>query len=186
MKDKEPLTLGPIDKADIDQEAELLKLQGKKPNRTFIRRRYQRFHNALLFWDEVPASAEPMQWEEPVLPDPSTIEKLVNWAIEQGEEITEQILFFLDNPTEEVLKVLMEDLELKPLEARRGPSLTNTIISYLEQPEGCTLDTLYSLARKIHTARRPESAVRQILRRLKEEGLLKEVTVNDQTRYSLS
>ena len=181
------LTFGEIDPRDLDQESELLKLLGKQAHRGLLLRKAERESNHLLFGDEVPDLAEPMGWTQSPIPDLEQLQEIVDWAINQGEEIAQRVFTFLDDPDPASLKALLAHLkEQGVLTEEKTPSenTPNSLAALVLRSAGSqkgdkvgvTKEELYQLARDMHIARRPEAAIRQLLRRLLKEGKLKEVT----------
>lgn len=172
----------PISPQDIDQEVELLKLEGvENPKRSLI---YKRMMHSELSFDEIPdfISVQPILDTTPEV-DFQVTERLIEWALDQEDEIQTLIFNFLDEPTERSLKKTMKKLsqrgvELHEVTSHRGVSLTD-IIRHEIISAPCTIDYLYQVARNLHPSRRPEAAVRTILRKL----ISLEEVVIDGTRY---
>lgn len=163
-----------IHQEDIDQEVELLKLQGVTTvRREFVRRRLT--PREALYGLSLPERLEsPIQTED-LLPDPEVLERIITWASGQGEEIFELIIDFLDDPEVEldrVLKTLQTSgLIERPKRPQKIKSLRGFLMTQLaHRPH--SLSELYELTRQHHPAARPEAATRQTLRRLLRQGLI--------------
>lgn len=169
-----PLTVPPLYRDDILQEAELLKLEGKTPSLRLLRKRAEAYE-ALLFADYLPSGATEIIWEGPQLPDFEVVEAIVNWAMEQAEATREKVLTFLEDPTEEGLKTLLPQIQLQAPQKIKGGSLAQAILRLLStRPH--TKQELYEYARSEHQAKRPEATIRQLVRRLTREGKIQEVS----------
>lgn len=190
--EQEPLLLPEVDLEDLKQESELLKLQGKQVRLEILRRRASR-HEALLFSTWVPSTARALfsgtdsRSPEEILypPEPPYIERIIQWTQGLSEDFQKRITEFLENPDEEQLQSLLNELSSLGLlislqEEEESPStLASWILRTLAKAghEGILLTSLYEAARTIHLSRRPEAAVRQWLRRNRE---LVEVRENPQ------
>lgn len=161
-----------VQSEDIEQEAALLILQGKTPSRTLI---YKRLSRGDAIFDEIPQGSTLLFSDNPV-PDENVTRQLVEWALEQ-EERTQQLIFdFLDDPSDEALPGLLSQLDkqgvqLYSREIKREKSLTQVILDEITKAPR-TIEELYELGRQVHVSRRPEAAVRQVLRRLTEQRIL--------------
>lgn len=159
-----------VDQEDVNQEAALLRLQGIMPNRRIIRLKMSQ--------GEPTFSGDPGSLAQPIstvkIAPMEVIEMIISWALQQVPELAKEILDFLDEPSETVLQALIERVRqdipggsVKRTSAAPG-SLSAVIFKYLQEPKH--IDELYELARGIHTAERPEAAVRQYLRRAVRAG----------------
>lgn len=173
------LDLPPVSSDDLEQEAALLRLQGvQNPSKRLIHKRLSRAEG---IFSEIPLGSAPLWSEEPV-PDRNVTEALVDWALQQSDEISDIVFNFLDHPEDQDLDEVIASLKtlgveiysFKRKKQSTPRSLTQIIIAELKKhPQ--TTQALYELARNIQPTRRPEAAVRQILRRLDKSG---EVTVS--------
>lgn len=166
------LDLPPVEADDIDQEAALLRLQGKKPKRSFIAKRLA--HREAIF-GEVPMGATPL-WDQDPIPDPKVTETLIDWAFTQSEAVAAATFDFLDYPTDEGLEELLvflgnEGIQVFELSVPKERSLTQMVLDTL-QAHPTSIDELNRLARQFYPSARPEAAVRQVIRRLSRSGRL--------------
>jgi hypothetical protein len=164
-----------VDREDVEQEAELLKLQGITPNRRIIRMRLTQHSGELLFQGDPGTLAQPIA--STTVPPVAVVEMLVSWAIQQSDEVATAILGFLDEPSDAHLDKVVTKLKKAGLvttpakgSKNRG-SLAEALARYLAQGPR-SKDDLYAYARTIHHAERPEAAVRQFLRRGLKNGTL--------------
>jgi hypothetical protein len=163
-----------VSKEDIDQEVALLKLEGKtNVSRSII---YRRLSRAESIFDEVPVGAT-LLWQDQPITDPHVTETLVDWAMHQTSSIAEVIFDFLESPTEDQVDAVLEKLHSlgAVLEASKpAPKeipLTQIVLEALSiRPH--YKEELYALARSIQPSQRPEAAIRQMLRRLKRQGVV--------------
>jgi len=166
MRDQEqPYTLQIpiICEDDVRQEAELLRLQGKNPSARLIRMRLEgQMTNEQVFSGDLGAEASPVFLPSPVASH-ATISALVQWACDQGDAIQEQILTFLDDPSEESLGQTLRALGYSEERTHERPTLSSALRRALHAAP-CSKDDLYALARSVHQSKRPEAAVRQFLR----------------------
>lgn len=184
------LVVPPVADEDLAQEAALLRLCGKTPSLSILRRRAQRYE-ALLFADELPAHATEMDWGSDPIPSMQTLEQLTGWALHQSAQVAEMVFNFLEQPTDhtltEVLKELRDQGVVQPADPSPQPtgngSLTEAILNLLRHRPH-SQDELYSFARDSIISKRPEAAVRQILRRLIRAGQVTKETPNDVYRLS--
>ena len=166
--------LSVVERQDIDQEVALLKLQGvEHPNRSLIYKRLAR--QEFASFDEMPESMSfsPVFDSGPET-DPFVIERLVNWAMEQEDDIATIVFEFLDEPSEDSLQDAMTRLtdagiSLEEVQPTKEKTLTEFLLDRLFHND-FTVDELYSLARTEYISRRPEAAVRQFIRRLSAAG----------------
>lgn len=155
-----------VDPEDIEQEYQLLILQGKTPSRRILYQRALRYEAMIFDFTEDPAGITDMTWSETPTTPVEVYQQLTNWALAQSEVIQNAVLDFLEDPTEKALTDLMADLNLKEEAPKTQElSLTSAILTYCQTPR--TLPDLYQLARNLlPNSERPEAAVRQITRRL--------------------
>jgi hypothetical protein len=154
-----------IDPQDIEQEAQLLILEGKVPNRRLIRARLQPRE---LCYTAVEGSEQAEAFEpQTTFAAEEVIEQLVSWALNQTETIQEQIYTFLEEPEDELehtLALLQREHLLTETTAPsqlRG-SATQLILRSL--PAG--FDALVHIITEVSQPRRPHATVRQALRTL--------------------
>lgn len=173
------LVISEISPEDVEQEAALFEWlhreEGKRANKAIIKRNLGKIHREYLFstWSDTYTLIE-WQSAHPEVPQ-VTIERIVNWAIEQSEDIQEKVFQFLESPSEEELKGLLMFLKktgtiekvpnLKKMGAK-SVSLRVLIMNLLEDGQPHSVQSLYELARSTMNSARPESAVRQAIRRL--------------------
>lgn len=156
---------------DLQQQAELLRLEGKTPNMGILRKRM--LHQEETF-DDVPFGAQGL-WEEPGY-DHSVTEKLVDWALAQSLEIADRIFEFLEEPTEEDLPKLISFLGKSGVTIHKASAPKISSASILlkalairpQEPE-----ELVKIIRSLNPSKRPEALVRQFLRRYQKSGVIK-------------
>lgn len=158
--------LSRVSKDDIEQEAALLRLMGKTPNKALI---YKRLSRQEAIFDEVPVGAS-LLWDDDPHTDPAVTEALVDWALQQTDAVAGLIFEFLEEPTDEAMAEVLKNLKAQGVEifqpdTHKEKSLTQVILDLLKtRPH--TIQELYDVSRSIQPSNRPEAAVRQILRRL--------------------
>lgn len=165
-----------VPREDVDQEAELLRLQGINPHKGLI---YKRMAQGEAVFDDVPMGAS-LLWSDDPYPDPEVTEQLVHWALQQSEEIAAVVFDFLDNPSDEAVDVTTKQLaslgiDVYKAKKRKPKALTQIILELLER-KSYEVEELNEVARSLQPSSRPEAAVRQILRRLQAE---KRITILD-------
>lgn len=183
MQDDHSLAWGlpNIDSQDIAQEMALLVLRGKIPSRSVVRRRLQGKARELLVGTlRDNESAELLEGKItgflfcPPSPNLGAIEDLVLWALSRDQAVQDLIFSTLSGSlSPEVAVARLRALGVVGKSLGTGPkgnggSLTHLILRSLP----ATKEALYQLAIREHTAKRPEAAVRQILRRLTRNGTL--------------
>lgn len=172
MNQEQPILRPLVEDDDINQEAELLKLFGKKPNKTIIYRRLQGAQTLTYdFTSEI--EAEEPDWPSH-LPDPQIIEDLANWSLQQSSAIQNRMWAFLEDPTDEKVDQILEELvELSLITKAMLPptkevSLETLILNELKHNDR-SIEELYEFRSFIHS-NRPEAAIRQAVRRLTRKG----------------
>lgn len=174
-----------VDLNDIEQEAALLELQGKVPNRSILRRKAMRFGAYLFSGTDELASASPINWGGGPEHHLGATNSLVDWARSQSTNIANLIYQFLEDPSDKVLTETIEKLRSlgaipagsEPLPQERE-SLPRTIHRMI-QTRIHTKEELQQYVRSIHPSARPEAALRQAIRRLIREGKIQEVAENE-------
>lgn len=163
-----------VDKDDIDQEMELLKLQGVRVSRRIVTLRLSQ--NAEATFQGDPGSiASPITTRS--LPPHEVVNQLIEWAIEQSAEVSRAVLDFLAEPDDDQLDDLVARLKKSGAIARKSPPkakngmLSQVLFTYISE-KARTREELYAYARTLHQAERPEAAVRQYLRRAVREETL--------------
>ncbi len=183
----------PILKDDVDQEMELLRLEGKVPNRSIILKKMLRY-DALLYDFSNPAiDSCDVLWpgNSESQANLEAIEILVDWALTQSDQISKLIFDFLsdDITIDDVMKELKDHRivrSTKTSEYQPRTTLTEVILNHLDEHE-MSIYSLYDLGRNfLHNSRRPEAAVRQILRRLIQREVVKKEYIGGTDVYSLS
>jgi len=175
--EEEPYYILPpaIEDADVNQEAELLRLMGKRPNKAIIRAKLSYKHRRELLFSDDAKDAQPA-FLTPII-SADVFEAITDWALAQNTLIAERIFDFLEDPSEDLLKDLLKQLRQAGLvqEVAKAPktstnnSLTQLVLRSLStgaQP----IEELYELARVSINSQRPEAALRQLLRRLVRSG----------------
>lgn len=155
------------DREDVEQEMALQRLLGKEPKRPPRSVVYGReMSYGLITPDGVP----PLDTGSSV--NMEALETLMEWLQTQSDQIQVAVLAFLADPentrrwkTVARLINIVEIPQPSPEEKRRSQSLVGLILRVLP----ANIDDLYQMARQQHPSRRPEAAVRQILRRLTRE-----------------
>ena len=163
-----------IDRDDIDQEMALLRLMGLKPNRRIVTAKLSLNAEALFQGDPGNIASTIVNRS---LPPVEVVQRLIEWSIDQSDDIGKLILDFLAEPDDDRLDEVIDQLKStgiirgKVVSSGRG-LLSETLTIYLsERPR--SKDELYEYARVIHSAKRPEAAVRQYLRRALKQGQLR-------------
>jgi len=160
-----PLFSPGIDPQDIEQEAQLLILEGKVPNRRLIRARLQPrelCYTAHEVYEQSEAFTPQVTFEAE-----EVIEKLVNWAIHQTEIIQEQIYSFLEEPEdllEETLALLQDEHIISETTAPSRPTGSATQLILRSLP--ASFDQLVHIVTEVSSPRRPQATVRQAMRTL--------------------
>ena len=183
LNDLQELILSHLDEDDIQQEIELRKLEGKdRVSRKIIIQQMIRENTDLHFANsqDLPDDALAVSKGSPQ-PDPGTLKALVDWSIDQPEEIQAMVFGFLDDPTDEKLKELTKWLkahgvEITKLEKPPRGSFADLLRRHLAAVGESSMEELYQLARNTHTTERPEATTRQLVRRLLKAGELQEDT----------
>ncbi len=113
----------------------------------------------------------------PEIPNIQVILKLSNWLLKQEEKIKEVILDYLDNPGDDKFWsiLVLLDVDHPPPKKIREGSLIDLMLRSLPASK----EELYEIAIREHKSNRPESAVRTNLRRLLEDGRIKEIERED-------
>jgi hypothetical protein len=168
-----------VDRQDVDQEMELLRLMGLKPNRRIVTARLSQVTEG-IFQGDPGSLASPIVTR--TLPPVQVVQQLIAWAIDQSDEISKIILDFIVEPDDDQLEGIINQLSdaglLKSKKQKTAGKgiLSETLTAYIaERPR--TKEELYDYARVIHQAKRPEAAVRQYLRRAVSNGQL--ICTND-------
>lgn len=162
-----------VEVEDILQESELIKLQGKKPNKGLITQKLNRVaYDHTNIDDFIPPTDEGYEvgdyLEQHVIPDVSkpnwliAQEKLVDWALDQTQQVQRAIAQFLENPIENY------ELTLQAL-------ILNDVI---QSDEGELLDTL-PMGPKI-------SYVSILKKRVKSRPATKEELIEEMSRYPIN
>lgn len=169
MDEPVPLyALPPLSLEDIRQERALAELEGRKPQRSRFayQRRDREYGYGLLPQDD---------WQSPFAPpapDPATVEALIDWVMSQERHVAVRVMDYLDDPRPELLNRVKEVIDvgmtLETHQQVKDVTLTDLICRALP----ANMATLYDLARREHMSRRPEAAVRQIIRNLRKRGVI--------------
>lgn len=159
-----------MDNEDLQQEAQLLRLQGITPNLSLLRKRMA--HEMDTF-DELPFGAAPI-FDEPGY-DYSVTEQLVTWALEQSIEISDRVLEFLEDPSEEELPDLLsylKDSGVKIHKVKKNTQSASQVLLRALKVRPHDPGELVEIIRSINPSRRPEALVRQFLRRYQKLGYI--------------
>jgi hypothetical protein len=156
---------------DIHQTGKILELEGKKPNHSLIRMKFEAEGLATYdFLTELPGNVEPISWADHN-PEPEVVMQIASWALHQSVEIRNQIFEFLESPSDpEATKIINALVKLGVIEAptptrRREVPLSDFILKELDRKRYLSIDDIYELEYLI-TSKRPRAALRQALRRL--------------------
>lgn len=183
-----------VTKEDLDQEMELLRLQGKNPSRSIVYKKLSRYESLLfdsIGTPDIPG-AEPIPWEGEPTPTLEIMTQLISWAIQQSIQIQNVVLSFLEGRSDEsetvekLISLGIISRQNKRLLRSGGEftlSLTDIILKKLEESVQVNIKDLYRSAREFTVSKRPEAAVRQIMRRFIRLGI---VTRISEDVYSLS
>lgn len=163
-----------IDNQDVDQEAELMKLEGKTPHRGIIKKRLIHDSSSMItFFHQLPSGAKPVAPKVEPLSEEDYIflvEYLYSLPID-----TIIVTKFLDNPEDELyLTLLLLELYeidvLTPKDWRdskiKKKSLKIIILEKIRERGEMSLEELFQFGSSIHVSKRPTQAVRISLRRL--------------------
>ena len=182
-KDDNQILIPEISEDDVLQEQALLILESKGrviPRKDFIRKRLQTVMGPEGLYRGIPRNASNILGSE-TQTDPEVIRKLLEWAIEQGEEAEEIVTEFLQNPSESNLKIcikklvnrdLIPEYDFKKDIPDETPSLASLLARQLKKLREMSMEDLYKLAEDEHPSRRPRAAVRQTIRRWQEKGFV--------------
>jgi len=160
--------LPPVSLDDVRQERALAALEGKVVHRSRFayQRRDREYGYGLTPQDD---------WQSPFAPpapDPAVVESLITWVMSQERHVAVRVMDYLDSPSPELLERVKEVIDVgMTLETHRQVrevTLTDLICRALP----ANMTTLYELARREHMSRRPEAAVRQIIRNLRKRGAI--------------
>lgn len=169
-----------VERDDITQEAELLRLRGIRPNKKLIQAKLG-VYEAIIYSGDLGLKAQSMPWSASSTPDPRVITQLLDWGNSQSEKIGTLIKNFVESPTDEMLNYVLKELEKAKLLHKEektssqviqyNGTLAKCLENYLEHsPSGVGISDLYAFARSVHKSRRVESAVRQWVRRSLRDG----------------
>lgn len=113
-------------------------------------------------------------WQNPFAPeapDPSVVQTLIEWVMSQERHVAVRVMDYLDNPGPDTLEAIREVVDIKvAVDAARTTPMTLTDLIIKNLP--CDVPTMYDLARREHLSKRPEAAVRQIIRNLTRRGII--------------
>jgi len=162
-EDDEVYVLPPIlNREDLKQEKELSKLTGKKPPSW---RRSQL--KELAYGHKPPEDSVPIGTPPEI--DLGSIAELTEWLLVQSEKVKAAVLDYLDSPKDNQLWRVMSILELRFIHVpERAVTLTSVILDSLPS----TKEDLYKIALQEFVSKRPEAAVRTILRNLVKRGVV--------------
>lgn len=150
---------------DIRQERALAELERRRGVRRTRTDRAREYGYGLMPEDDW---ANPFA---PEAPDPHVVETLVSWVMSQERHVAVKVMDYLDNPNPDTLRQVKDAVDVQmTLEVHREVPLTLTELILKNLP--ADVPTLYDLARREHTSRRPEAAVRQIIRNLTKRGTI--------------
>ena len=163
-----------IDNQDVNQEAELMKLEGKTPHRGIIKKRLVHDSSSMLtFFHRLPATARPIQTEVEPLSEEDYI-----FLVEYLHSLpisTTTVTEFLENPEDEdKLDLLLQELyNIGVLTSKdwkdskiKKKSLKIIILEKIRERGEMSLEELFQFGSSIHVSKRPTQAVRISLRRL--------------------
>lgn len=158
-----------VDRDDINQEAALLELQGIKPSRRLLALRMR--ERELTFSGDI--DCQPLPTLAPGLPDPEVIEALIDWTLDQVDEVQAQMFEFLEDPEERFEETAEFLLRIHLIQPLATPAKAASNADLFRNALPAAKEDLYTLARlHLTTTRRPEATVRQWLRRSLEAGLV--------------
>jgi hypothetical protein len=99
--------------------------------------------------------------------NPEAMDKLLNWMFEQEDQIQAAVIAYLEDPSDRRLKAVLKIIDVAAETVYPKPM---TLIQLILRILPAKKEELYRVARDQHNAKRPEAAIRQILRRLTLEG----------------
>lgn len=167
-----------VEKEDIDQEIELLKLEGKVPSRAVLYKKFSRYEGVLFDSIGSPDLSGQPPWASAQYSSLETINRIVDWSLVQSDMVQSLVLEFLDSEIEvdEVITILVkEGVITKPKKYPKLPTITLTdeILALFSERREIHIYDLYEMAREFNSSsKRPEAAVRQIIRRLVRSGVI--------------
>ena len=184
-----------VSNEDVEQEAELLKLEYDRnplrgtpnPSKRVIRMKLEGRNSAMSFGEQ-PKGSTPVQPYDVREDRLKAIGELLQFAEESGDTEIEGIIHeFLLEPDEHNLVITINRLskfgvisetyeEIKMSTVEQPSSLADLLRRQLQSEGSMTYDELYEIAQMNHNSNRPRAAVRQTIRRFKDSG---EVTVSD-------
>lgn len=166
MNDRDELALhllpGPSSE-DLEQEILIAKWEGRVKYRPPYTAKFGR---ELGYGQRAPDNASP--FFPPHEYNPEAVETLLEWMFDQSDQIQVAVLAYLSDPSERRFKTVLRLIDRATEEVR--PRQSNTLVDLVVRVLPATLEDLYKMARREHQAKRPEAAVRQLLRRLTAEG----------------
>lgn len=162
-----------IDVQDVNQEAELLKLEGITPHRGLIKKRLIHASGMLSYFHDLPDTATAIQ----ISPEPLS-ELDYNLLVQYLYSLpipADIVSEFLDNPDDEAtLDILLTELyavsSLTPKHWKESKpkykSLKIILLETIQERGKMSLEELFQFGSSIHVSKRPTQAVRISLRRL--------------------
>lgn len=142
---------------DLAQDLELRKL-----TKTRVRAERVREYG----YGVAPGDGAVPAWYQPQRAEPHALEMLINWTLSQSSIVRAAVIDYLEDPDHDLKRVVSLIHSIPIAERPSAGTLTDLIRRSLP----CDLDQLYELARREHPSRRPEAAVRQIIRNLTRRG----------------
>lgn len=158
---------------DLDQEKELLHLEGKEMiSRQVLKKKWMSRNPEPSFH----TLSESTSFENPFVPSVSyeAISKLLDWSMTQPEKIRELIWEFLDDP-EKHLETTLQLLKEMGVVKRKRPRITHhaNIKELILRNLPSTKDQLIDLVSQASpNTKRPAATVRQFIRRHQSRGQL--------------
>ena len=172
-----------ISPEDINQQAELLKLEGKVPHRGIIKKNMLNDIPELSFSNSLPLSAKPV-YSPPEPISASNYEKLLDYLL--NTEIPESIIYnFFENPDDkDALKKLLSALYRKGLLTKKEwestkpkrKFLETLILEWLQRTGEKTLEEIVEYVTSIHPSKRPASAARTAIKQLIKANKIQRIT----------
>lgn len=163
-----------VEREDINQEAELLRLSGITPNKRIIRARLAGQSRELLC-NFAPEEATPLGYltQRPI-PPTEVFEQLIDWTLAQTEDIQAALFNFFEDPEENIDQTLqfLQDAAIIDRISLDTPK-TTSLAEIMRAALPATKESLSTLIRQVSpTTERPEATVRQFLRRGTQHGTL--------------
>lgn len=159
---------------DLKQDQEVAKLENRRVRHSPRVRPPREYGYGLLPADD---------WQNPfapAAPDPDVVAQLIDWVMSQERHVAVKVMDYLDDPNPDTLEAVKEAVDIGMTLETHKPHRDLTLTDLIQRSLPCDMSGLYELARREHASKRPEAAVRQIIRNLTKRGV---VTVDEQGTF---